>query len=74
MTSISKNVYIDSSYNIVDKYISKYHRSVKVKPIHVKTSTYTEFDVENNGKDPKVTVGDYVKISRCKNVVLKATI
>lgn len=29
-------------------YINKYQRSVKMKPIHVKTSTYIDFDVENN--------------------------
>ena len=55
-------------------YINKYQRSVKTKPIHVKTSTYIDFDVENNGKDPKVTLVDYAKTSRCKNIVQKAII
>ena len=45
-----------------------------MKPIHVKTSTCIGFDVENNGKDPKVTVGDYAKTSRCKNIEQKAII
>ena len=74
MTSVSKYVCIDKSYNIAHKCINKYRRSIKMKPIHVKTSTYIDFDVENNEKDPKVTVGEYVKILQCKNIVQKATI
>ena len=40
MTSISKNVYIDKLDDIVNKYNNPYHRTIKIKPIDVKTSIY----------------------------------
>ena len=40
MTSISKNVYIDKSDNIVNEYNNTYHRKIKMKPIDVKDNTY----------------------------------
>ena len=36
MTLISKNVYIDKSDNIVNKYNNTYHRTIKMKPVDVK--------------------------------------
>ena len=54
MTSISKNVYIDKLDDIVNKYNNPYHRTIKIKPIDVKTSIYIYiyigFGVENNHK------------------------
>ena len=38
MTSISKNVYIDKLDDIVNKYNNTYHRTIKMKPIDVKTT------------------------------------
>ena len=32
MTSISKNVYIDKLNGIVNKYITTYYRTIKMKP------------------------------------------
>ena len=40
MTSISRNVDIDKSNNIVDKYNNTYHRTIKMKPTDVNMSTY----------------------------------
>ena len=40
MTSISKNVYIDKLDDIVNKYNNPYHRTIRIKPINVKTSIY----------------------------------
>ena len=37
MTSISKNVYIDKLDDIVHKYNNKKRRTIKMKPIDVKT-------------------------------------
>ena len=37
MTSISKNVYIGKLDDIVHKYNNKKHRTIKMKPIIVKT-------------------------------------
>ena len=40
MTSISKNVYIDKSDDIVNKYNNTYHSAIKMKFVDVKLSTY----------------------------------
>ena len=64
MTSLSKNVYIGKFKNIYD-------RTIKMKPVDVKSSIYIEFGVENNNKNPKFEVGDHVRISKCKNIFAK---
>ena len=33
-----------------------------MKPFDVKLSTYTDFEVKNNDKDPKFKVGDHVRL------------
>ena len=48
MTSISTNVYIDTSNGIVNKYINTYHKTIKMKSDDVKSSTYIDFNKENN--------------------------
>ena len=67
MTSISKNVYIDKLDDIVRKYNSTYHTSIKMRPVDVKDNTYIDFKKEVNDKDPKFKVGDHVRISKYKN-------
>ena len=42
-----------------------------MKPVYVKSATYIKFDVENHHKDPKVKAGDYVRISKYKNMFAK---
>ena len=71
MTSISKNVYIDKLNAIVNKYNNTYHTTIKMKPIDVKDNTYINTDKEINNKDPKFKVGDYVRISKYKNIFAK---
>ena len=39
MPAISKNVYIDKLYDIVDEYNNAYHRTIKMKPVDVKDKT-----------------------------------
>ena len=68
MTSVSKNVYIDKLNDIVAEYNNTYHRTIKMKPIDVKDNTYIDFKKEVNDKDPKFKVGDYVRISKYKNI------
>ena len=72
MTSISKNVYIDKLNAIVNKYNNTYHTAIKMKPIDVKDNTYINTNKEINYKDPKFKVGDYVRISKYKNIFAKA--
>ena len=38
MTSISKNVYIDELADTVDKNKNRYHKTIKLKPIDVRSS------------------------------------
>ena len=73
MTAISKNVYIDKLDDIVNEYNNTYHRTIKVKPVDVKDNTYIDFEKEVNNKDPKLKVGDHVKISKYKNIFAKDT-
>ena len=42
-----------------------------MKPVNVKSSTYIDFDIENNDKNPKFMVGDHVRISKYKNILQK---
>ena len=39
MTSISKNIDIDKLEDIVNKYNNTYHRTIKIKPVDVKSNT-----------------------------------
>ena len=71
MTSISKNLYIDKLDDIVDEYNNTYHTTIKMKPIDVKDNTYINASKEINNKDPKFKVGDYVRISKYKNIFAK---
>ena len=83
MTSISKNFYIDKLEDIVNEYNDTHHRTIKMKPIDVKDNTYidlvelcsmelhSEKVVNNSNKYPKFKVGDYVRISKYKNVFAK---
>ena len=40
-------------------------------PVNVKDNTYIDFGKESNNKDPKFQVGDYVRISKYKNIFAK---
>ena len=42
-----------------------------MKPADVKDNTYIDFKKEVNDKDPRFKVGDYVKISKFKNIFAK---
>ena len=71
MTSMSKIVYIDKLDDIVDEYNNTYHRTNKMKSADVKDNTYIDFKKEVNTKDPEFKVGDYVRISKYKNIFAK---
>ena len=70
MTSLSKNVF-DKLDDTVNEYNNTYHRTIKMKPVDVKDNTYIDFKKEVNDKDPKFKVGDYVRISKYKNIFAK---
>ena len=68
MTTLSKNVYFDVLDDIVDKYNNANHKTIKIKPIDVKSNYYAEYNVESNEDDPKFQVGYHVRISKYKNI------
>ena len=77
MTSISKNVYIDKLDYIVNECNNTY-RTIKMKPVDVKDNTYIDSmelhrSKEVYDKDPKFKVGEHVRISEYKILLLKDT-
>ena len=42
-----------------------------MKTIDVNSSSYTEYNVDSNNKDPKFKIGYYVRISKYKNIFAK---
>ena len=71
MTTIGKNVYFNLLDDIVDKYNNSIHSSIKMKPKDVKDDSFVEYIEESNKKDPKFKIGDYVRISKYKNIFAK---
>ena len=71
ITSVSKNVYIDKLYDIVNQYNNTYHSTTKIKPFDVKWSTYIDSSKENNDRVPKFKIRDIVRISKYKNIFAK---
>ena len=61
-TANSENMYFNVLNDIVDEYNSTYHKSIKTKPIDVKSDSFAENNEEFNEKDPKFNVGDHVRI------------
>ena len=53
------------------EYNNTYHRTIKLKPVDVEDNTYIDFEKEVNDKDPNIKVGDYVRISKDKNIFAK---
>ena len=68
MTSVSKNEYIDKLDDTVNKYNNTYYRTIKMKPIDVKSNTYIDSSKETNNKNPKFKIGGIVIISKYKNM------
>ena len=68
MTAISKNVYFDVLDDIVNKYNNTVHKTIKMKPIDITDDSYAEYNEYFNIKDPKLKIGDHVRISKYKNI------
>ena len=65
---MSKNVYVNKLDDTVGEYSNTYHSTIQIKPVDVKDNTYIDFKKEVIDKDPKLKVGDYVRISKYKNI------
>ena len=46
MTAISKNVYFDVLNDIINKYNNTFHRTIKMKPIDIKSDSYLQYNVD----------------------------
>ena len=68
ITSVSKNMYIDKSDDIVNKYNNTYYSTIKLKAVDVKSNTFINSGKEINNKDPKFKIGHIVRISKYKNI------
>ena len=64
-------MHIDKLDEIVTAYNNAYYRKIKIKSVDIKDKTYIDFKKEINDKDPKFKVGDWVTISKCKNIFTK---
>ena len=64
-----ENVYVDELDDIVNRYNNSYPRTIKMKPVDVKPSTYIDKEITN--KYPKFKIGDLVRISKYKNIFAK---
>ena len=62
MAVVSKVVYFDVLDDVVDKCKKKVHRTIKMKPIDVKSESYGEYNKDSNKTKPKFVAGDRVKI------------
>ena len=52
MTAVSKNVYLDALDDFVNKDNNIVHLTIKIKPIDVKSDSYSEYNVDSNVKKP----------------------
>ena len=68
MTAVSKNVYFNLLDGIVDKYNNTFHKTIKMKPIDVKSDSHAEYNVDSNVEDAKFKIGHRVRISKYKNI------
>ena len=64
MASISKNMHVDKLDEKVNKCNNMCHRTVKMKPVDVKLSTFIASSKEINDKDFKFEVDDIARISK----------
>ena len=59
------------SKKIVNKYSNTVHRTIKLKPIHVTSDSYAEYNEDSSEKNPKLKTGDRNRISKYKNIFAK---
>ena len=64
MTSVSKNKYNDKLDDIVNKYNNTYHSTIKMKPVD-ENQTYIDTSKAIKDKNPKIKIGDTIRISKC---------
>ena len=71
MTSISKNVCIDKSDDVIDKYNNTYHRTITMKPVGNKSDNFFQYNVNSSDGGLKFKVGGNIRKSKYKNSFAK---
>ena len=72
MASISKNVFIDKSNDIINKYSNTYHKKNKMKVDDVKSSTYIDSSKEINDKVLNLKLVILLEYQNIKRLLQKA--
>ena len=62
VTSMLRSVCTDKSANIFNECNNTHHSTIKMKPIDVKSSTYIDFRIEHNDKDPEFKFDDHARL------------
>ena len=57
----------------VNNYSNTYHRTIKMKPVAVKSSTYIDFDKENHKEGTKFKVVIMLEYQNIKTFLQKVT-
>ena len=71
MAAVSKNIYFNTLDGVVNKYNNTVYGSIKMKPTDFTSDSYAEYNEDSNKKDPKLKVGDHVRILKYKNIFNK---
>ena len=73
MAVASKDDYfdvLDDNAN-TNNYNNTFHKIIKMKPIDVKSDSYTKYYADSNEKYPRCGIGDHVTVSKYKNTFAK---
>ena len=65
------NIKISILDDVINKYNNAYHRTIKTKPVDIKSSTYINSSKEIYNEGPKFKTYDIVRISKYKNIFAK---
>ena len=61
-------MFLDKLDDIVNKYNDTYHRTIKIKPVDIKSRTCFDSSKEINDENPKFKIDDIVSISKYENI------
>ena len=64
-------MHIDKLDDIINKYSNIYHSTIKMKPVHVKSSTYIDFIKKIMKKNPKFKIDEKVTSNKTKYVLVE---
>ena len=71
MRAVSKNVYFDVLYDIVNKYNNTVLKTIKMKPIDITNDSYAEYNENPNKKDPKFKLVSMLEFQNIKTFLLR---